>query len=202
MGGDTLMEQTSFFSDINIRDDLLKKKCHKCKEYFPTSNFQKHRRMKDGLETRCRPCKAIDDKRTSKQRAARQKYVNGKHVPMTHPLHKPGRYKTFEDAAFSSLAKYETSVEGQVYIIVNPSFPEWVKVGMAIDSEDRLNNYQTSSPFRDYMLNYKWSVNDRRAAESEAHNQLQKLYERRSEWFKCTPEKAQEVVSGIVGKYQ
>ena len=128
--------------------------------------------------------------------------VNGKHIPMTHPLHKPGRYKSFEAAAFSSLAKYESSVEGQVYVIVNPNFPEWVKVGMAIDSEDRLNNYQTSSPFRDYVLNYKWNVSDRRAAESEAHTELQKLYERRSEWFKCTPEQAQEVVSGIVGNYQ
>ena len=131
-----------------------------------------------------------------------QMYVNSKYISKAHPLHKPGRYKNFEDAAFSSLAKYETSVEGQVYVIVNPSFPEWVKVGMAIDSEDRLNGYQTSSPFRDYMLNYKWDVNDRRAAESEAHTELQKLYERRSEWFKCTPEQAQEVVPGIVGKYQ
>jgi len=131
-----------------------------------------------------------------------QMYVNGKYVSKLHPLHKPGRYKTFEDAAFSSLAKYESSIEGQVYIIVNPSFPEWVKVGMAVDAADRLNNYQTSSPFRDFVLNYSWDVNDRRAAESEAHSELQKMYERRSEWFKCTPEQAQEVVSGLVGKYQ
>jgi len=129
-------------------------------------------------------------------------FVNGKYIPKAHPLHKPGRYKNFEAAAFSSLAKYESSVEGQVYVIVNPNFPEWVKVGMAIDSEDRLNNYQTSSPFRDYVLNYKWNVSDRRAAESESHTELHKLYERRSEWFKCTPEQAQEVVSGIVGNYQ
>ena len=129
-------------------------------------------------------------------------WVNGKYIPKSHPLHKPGRYKNFEDAAFSSLAKYETSVEGQVYVIVNPNFSEWVKVGMAVDSEDRLNGYQTSSPFRDYALISSWDVNDRRAAETEAHTELQKLYERRSEWFKCTPEQAQEVVSGIVGKYQ
>jgi hypothetical protein len=117
-------------------------------------------------------------------------------------LHKPGRYKNFEDAAFSSLAKYETSVEGQVYVIVNPNFSEWVKVGMAVDSEDRLNGYQTSSPFRDYALVSSWDVNDRRAAETEAHIELQKLYERRSEWFKCTPEQAQGVVSGIARNYQ
>lgn len=129
-------------------------------------------------------------------------FVNGKYIPKAHPLHKPGKYKSFEAAAFSSLAKYESSVEGQVYVIVNPSFPEWVKVGMAIDSEDRLNNYQTSSPFRNYVLNYKWNVSDRRAAESESHTELQKTYERRSEWFKCTPEQAQEVVSGIVRNYQ
>ena len=196
------MKQAKFLGDKIKDKDSLKKRCNNCKNYFSLSNFQKHGRMKDGLETRCRPCKAIDDKRTSKQRAARQMYVNGKHVPMTHPLHKPGRYKTFEDAAFSSLAKYESSVEGQVYIIVNPSFPEWVKVGMAIDASDRLNGYQTSSPFRDYVLNYKWNVKDRRAAESKAHSELHKLYERRSEWFKCTPEQAQEVVSGIVGNYQ
>jgi hypothetical protein len=129
-------------------------------------------------------------------------FVNGKYISKAHPLHKPGKYKNFEDAAFSSLAKYESSVEGQVYIVVNPNFPEWVKVGMAIDSEDRLSGYQTSSPYRDYALVSSWDVNDRRAAESEAHSKLQKLYERRSEWFKCTPEQAQEAVSTIVETYQ
>jgi len=143
-----------------------------------------------------------DDPETKRKENNLQMYVNSKYISKAHPLHKPGRYKSFEAAAFSSLAKYESSVEGQVYVIVNPSFPEWVKVGMAIDSEDRLNNYQTSSPFRDYVLNYKWNVSDRRAAESEAHTELHKLYERRGEWFKCTPEQAQEVVSGIVGNYQ
>ena len=43
-------------------------------------------------------------------------FVNGKYIPKSHPLHKPGRYKNFEAAAFSSLAKYESSVEGQVYV--------------------------------------------------------------------------------------
>ena len=119
-----------------------------------------------------------------------------------HPLHKPGRYKNFEQAAFSSLEKYESSVEGQVYAITNPNFPDWVKIGMAIDAEDRLNNYQTSSPFRDYVLQYRYDVNDRRQAESQAHTELQKLYERRGEWFKCTPEQARVVVSSTAEEYK
>ena len=129
-------------------------------------------------------------------------FVNSKYVPQSHPLYKPGRYKTFEDAAFSSLEKYESSTEGQVYVITNPNFPEWVKVGMAVDAEDRLSTYQTSSPFRDYSLAASWDVADRRSAESEAHAALQKLYERQSEWFNCTPEQAKGVVEEIIESYK
>ena len=139
---------------------------------------------------------------TLRKRFNQAMYVNGKYISKKHPLHKPGRYKTFEDAAFSSLAKYETSVEGQVYIITNPNFDGWVKVGMAIDSQDRLNGYQTSSPFRDYQLHSFWDVANRRGAEAAAHAELEKTYERRGEWFKCTPEQATEVVSNITEEYK
>lgn len=139
---------------------------------------------------------------TLRKRIDNVMYVNGKYISKSHPLHKPGRYKTFTDAAFDSLAKYEMSKEGQVYIITNPNFPEWVKVGMAIDSEDRLNGYQTSSPFRDYSLFTSWSVVDRRSAESEAHSLLEKSFDRRGEWFKCTPEQAQEAVAELMENHE
>jgi len=180
---------------------ILTKQCSKCGEEKEVTKFSKSSSRKDGRQDYCKSCKS-EYNRTHQNRNKTRMFVNGKFVPKSHPLHKPGKYKTFEDAAFSSLEKYESSTEGQVYVITNPSFCSWVKVGMAVEAEDRLNGYQTSSPFRDYMLNYSWDVNDRRAAESEAHSELQKLYERRSEWFKCTPEQAQEVVSGIVGSYQ
>jgi hypothetical protein len=143
-----------------------------------------------------------DNPLTKKQANDNQMYVNGKYIRVSHPLHKPGRYKTFEDAAFSSLSKYELSREGQVYIITNPNFPEWVKVGMAVDSEDRLNGYQTSSPFRDYELFTCWSVADRRSAESEAHSLLDKMYERRGEWFNCTPEQAQSAIAELMEQHK
>ena len=127
-----------------------------------------------------------------------RRFVNGRYIPKSHPLHKPGRYKTFTDAAFDSLSKYELSSEGQVYIITNPNFPEWVKVGMAVDSEDRLNGYQTSSPFRDYALFTCWSVADRRSAESEAHSLLEKAYDRKGEWFNCTPKQAKSAIAELM----
>lgn len=178
------------------------KTCNTCKISKPTSEFHKDRTQKDGLDHRCNTCKKIYQIKWSDKHNPNRMWVNGKYISKEHPLHKPGRYKTFEDAAFSSLAKYETSVEGQVYVITNPNFPDWVKVGMAIDAEDRLNNYQTSSPFRDYVLQYYYDVNNRRAAENEAHTELQKSYERKGEWFKCTPEEARVVVSSTAEEYK
>ena len=122
-------------------------------------------------------------------------FVNGKYVPKTHPLYKAGKYKGFEEAAFSSLENYKDSAEGEVYIITNSAWPEWIKVGMAVDAEDRLKNYQTSSPFRDYVLYYSYNTDDRRKAESEAHSKLDQLFERNNEWFKCTPQEAKGVLN-------
>jgi hypothetical protein len=115
----------------------------------------------------------------------RRMYVNGKYVPKTHPLHKPGRYEGFTDAAFSSLKNYTSSKQGQVYIIRNPAFPSWCKVGMAVDAQDRLKQYQTSSPYRDYELVKAYNTENRREAEAQAHAVLEKNYERRGEWFVC-----------------
>ena len=90
---------------------------------------------------------------------------------------------------------YDQVKEGSVYVMGNPVWPEWVKVGMAVDAEDRLKNYQTSSPFRDYVLYYSYKTDDRRKAESTAHSRLEQLFERNNEWFKCTPQEAKGVLN-------
>ena len=125
----------------------------------------------------------------------RRMFVNGKYIPKTHPLHKPGKYKGFTDAAFSSLENYERSLEGEVYIIYNPSFPGWVKVGMAIDSKDRLKQYQTGSPYRNYTLVASYTVENRREAESKVHLLLEDKHSRRGEWFYCTAPVAKDILN-------
>ena len=179
------------------QEDMFEtKQCRTCGVELTEQNWNPS--WKEIGRLQCKDC----NNPNRKQHNPNRMWVNGKYVPQTHPLHKPGRYKNFEQAAFSSLEKYESSVEGQVYVITNPNFPDWVKVGMAIDAEDRLNNYQTSSPFRDYVLQYRYDVNDRRKAESQAHTELQKSYERKGEWFKCTPEEARVVVSSTAEEYK
>jgi len=112
-------------------------------------------------------------------------FVDGKYVPQTHPLHKAGNYKSFNDAAFSSFANYNQSTVGDVYIITNDAWPEWIKVGKAIDAEDRLKSYQTGDPLRSYTLRYSVNLDNRHTSEIRAHKALELISdERRNEWFK------------------
>jgi hypothetical protein len=105
-------------------------------------------------------------------------------------LYKPGKYKSFGDAAFTALQKDEQVKEGYVYAMYNPAWPEWIKIGMAIDAQDRLNGYQTSSPMRDYVLVYDIYFKDRLEAERKAHKVAERYGERQGEWFKITREQA------------
>ena len=116
--------------------------------------------------------------------------VDGKYISKHHPLHKPGNYKSFGEAAFTALQKDAQVKEGYVYAICNPAWPDWVKIGMAIDAQDRLKGYQTSSPMRDYVLVYDVYFKDRLEAERKAHKVAERYGERQGEWFKITREQA------------
>ncbi len=141
---------------------------------------------------KCRSCVLEKERRKNPTRM----YVNGKYISFKHPLHKPGRYKTFNDAAFEGTYKPDSIKEGYVYVITNPAWPEWVKIGMAIDADDRCNGYQTGSPFRDYVLEHVMVTNNRRAAETQAHTAAAKIAEeQRGEWFKLSVEEAKNILN-------
>ena len=163
-----------FLEESKESDQKLTKLCIDCDaELILNDNWTEARQRQ--AKYLCKPC--------WQQRDSLRMYVNGKHISKHHPLYKSGRYKGFTDAAFSSLSNYEIAQEGEVYIIYNPSFPSWIKVGMAVDSEDRLKQYQTGSPYR-----------DRRKSEAEAHALLEENHERRGEWFVCSAVVAENIL--------
>lgn len=71
--------------------------------------------------------------------------------------------------------------EGYVYLITNPAWPNYVKIGSAIDVNDRLSSYQTSSPLRDFKLEFYFLSPDRLKDEKALH---ELCLERNSEWCK------------------
>jgi hypothetical protein len=127
-------------------------------------------------------------------------FINGEYISRKDPrykLFKPGNYKNISDAIFEQSAA-STIKEGHVYAITNKAWPDWVKIGMAIDAEDRLNGYQTSSPHRDYVLEHSVFSNDRRKAEQEAHTKALKIaLDSNSEWFKLSVEQAINILDNL-----
>ena len=174
------------------------KHCKKCNENKPLSEYQKY--IRDGInigQAYCKDCRNKENNWSEKSNPKRM-YVNGKYIPKFHPLYKGGNYKTFEHAAFDSLSRYTASSEGEVYVIRNKAWKGWIKVGMAIDAEDRCRSYQTSSPLRDYELKYSQSFKDRRTAEATAHILCEtSSKERQGEWFKMPVKKAFELIENI-----
>tara|TARA_B100001250_G_C19738264_1_gene761831 strand:- start:82 stop:648 length:567 start_codon:yes stop_codon:yes gene_type:complete len=181
--------------------------CNKCKGELTDDNWVNSWR-KIGYK-RCRECMnktnaknnpingPINNPVTNPQRM----FVNGKYVTRKHPLYKPGNYRSFNDAAFSSFEKYNTTTEGYVYIISNPSYKGWIKVGKAIDAKDRLKSYQTSTPFRDYILEYSKFFNNRNSTEKIAHHNISKIAEEtRGEWFRANKYEAMSIIGEIVNE--
>ena len=130
-----------------------------------------------------------DNPEAMTRRNKNRMWVNGKYISKSHPLHKPGRFKSLDDAW--SHSQIESTSQGEVYAITNDAWPEWIKVGKASIAEDRLNGYQTSSPFRDYSIIATLSTEDRHSKEREMHKVFEHFSkERRGEWFKIDKLKA------------
>jgi len=110
-------------------------------------------------------------------------FIGGKYIPKSHPLHKPGHYKSLSHAW--SHEKIESTSEGDVYAIVNPAWEGWVKIGKASFVDDRLNTYQTSSPHRDYTILAQIHTDNRHKKELVMHRIFEDNAEARmGEWFK------------------
>ena len=135
-----------------------------------------------------------------KRRDSTRVYINGKEISKKDPMYKmykPGKYKTLNDAAFL-MSPLSTVKQGYVYVITNKAWSGWVKIGMAIDAEDRLSGYQTSSPHRDYVLEHSVWSNQRRKSEQQAHARAAILSEAGAgEWFKLPVDKAIEVLDNL-----
>ena len=157
-------------------------------EYNWTASWKKTNR------TQCKQCSYQYNKNSNPNRM----YVNGKYISQSHPLYKAGNYKTFNDAAFASFEKLDRVLNGYIYAISNPAWEGWVKIGMAVDTEDRCNAYQTSSPFRDYKIEMSVPVEDRRKAEAEAHKKAKEIAtEYAGEWFKIPIENIKEIIQEL-----
>ena len=78
--------------------------------------------------------------------------------------------------------KHKKGNQGYIYVITNPAWKGYYKIGQTINLTKRLSTYQTSSPLRDYSYLSTREVKDMDKAESLLLEELKKFYEVKGEW--------------------
>lgn len=86
--------------------------------------------------------------------------------------------------------------EGFLYVVSNIAWPGYIKLGRALDYEDRLNTFNTGDPQRRYTLEFVWYFRDRYAAEREAQR-LMLPWWKGGEWYLAPIEEAVSVIKSI-----
>ena len=78
---------------------------------------------------------------------------------------------------------------GYLYIISNPDFPDYCKIGITENISDRLSVYQTSSPHRNYKVEYyifhpKYKIAEKKIKEMMKYFSTDTI--QKGEWFKIS----------------
>lgn len=96
---------------------------------------------------------------------------------------------------------YDRFADGFVYVVSNPTWPGWFKVGSARNYAKRFNSFQTSDPFRAYVREHTQYFTDRRKAERMVHHHLETFYPRRNEWFQAPLDFIERVIDDIKARH-
>jgi len=103
-----------------------------------------------------------------------------------------------ESGTTAEKAKQSTDPRGFVYVITNPIYPGYVKIGKAFDVENRLNGYQTYDPFRRYSLEGSKYFDVRAKAEDDLKVLLSGYKgDAQGEWFRVSVETAVEKLQSM-----
>ena len=128
-------------------------------------------------------------------------HINGEYISRKDPrykMFKPGRYK-ISDGLIEASNVGVNKKEGYIYILVNPNFDNWVKIGMAEDVTKRLAQFNTAYPERDGQMIYNVKVSNMRKAEKIAHKMAKKIANRtENEWFKISIEQAKDILNKLL----
>ena len=90
-----------------------------------------------------------------------------------------------------------------VYVIYSPTIPGWIKIGVAATIYDRVRTLNQGSPHRDFECPwFIWSESeDNTTIEDTLHEEFEKKYDRKGEWFKCPHHHAIPLFLKIAEKY-
>ena len=119
--------------------------------------------------------------------------------------HLNGGIKGFLDYAYKKPASLQSHDGGKqdnqnyIYLITNPAFPGWVKIGQTVDIERRLSEFQCSAPNNSYPFECHASFEaPGDLSDKNLHGVLRHLFDSEGEWFQMDVADAEKLLSGFL----
>ena len=138
------------------------------------------------MKIKCSTCNELKDK---------DNFYESSHLNYFHK----GYSVYCKECQYISQRSKRTPLKGYIYIITNPAWPDYVKIGSAKNIGRRIDSYNTGSPLRDYQVYYLEKSNDIHLIEylfKESCNL------RDFEWYKISPDIAKEMLINIIKEHQ
>jgi predicted GIY-YIG superfamily endonuclease len=96
----------------------------------------------------------------------------------------------------------ESTEKGYLYIISNPAYKGWCKVGITEDINKRLSTYQTGDPFRSYKVEYILHHFDYKTAEKRLKETMKPFAKQiKGEWYEIDLMMARDRLDEQLGDY-
>ena len=84
-----------------------------------------------------------------------------------------------------------------IYVLTNPAWNGWCKIGKANKPHKRLSTYNTGSPLRDYKIHFQWFVKHPDLYEKE----FKKIFKTSHEWHEIHPDAARDIIMDIYRRF-
>ena len=97
------------------------------------------------------------------------------------------------------------SPDGWLYVVTNPMWPEWSKIGVTRDLSKRLSSYNTGAPTSQVFYEVRFSIHHQyaRQIEYDIHRNLlnSPLRGDTSEWYKISVDDAKQIIEDAISVF-
>ena len=96
-----------------------------------------------------------------------------------------------------------SKAKGEIYIISNPAWRGWIKVGKSINADKRLSQFQACCPLKDFEIVKIITVKNQIKAERKILEFMKFFAEdNNGEWIKINTDKAKEILKTNKEKHE
>jgi len=162
--------------------------------------FNQETGLLDAIETELKELEYVENEILKNNMSLRKACEYLKEKTKRH-LSAPGLKKHMDKKY--GIGEWLSKAKGEIYIISNPAWKGWIKVGKSINADKRLSQFQAGCPLKDFKIVKIITVKNQIKAEKKVLEFMKFFAEdNNGEWIKINTDKAIEILNTYKEKYE